>query len=163
MSIGKSWNGEELLELNKLHTVMETLNSRSEDRDLAVDEEQIASLRSLLKEALGERPPSTMPVVVRSERGCTDFLSHAEAVPVRPRQPPFTPCDRLRRGPQQRRRPALRLASLLIRRRRCVEIHFRLQRVSTPAPAPALRAPVSEPRPASSQSGAQLRRPPWRP
>ncbi|XP_052132578.1 polycystin-2-like isoform X2 [Frankliniella occidentalis] len=113
VSIGKSWSGEELLDMNKLHTVMQALNARGVDRDMAVDQEHIVVIRRLIKEATGERPPSTLPVIVRVRRGA-----------------PF------------QRRPMFRIADVVIRRRRCVQIRFRLRRITGPTPKP---------------------RPPWRP
>ncbi|KAJ1528019.1 hypothetical protein ONE63_007943 [Megalurothrips usitatus] len=110
ISIGRSWSGQELLDMHKLRTVMETLNRRSSDQNLALDEDQIASLRRLLREMLGQRPPSTLPLIVRVRRGA-----------------PF------------QRRPTFRIASLLVRRRRCVQIRFRLRRISAPPAKP--RAP----------------------
>ncbi|KAK3907830.1 Polycystic kidney disease protein 1-like 2 [Frankliniella fusca] len=107
VSIGKSWSGEELLDMNKLHTVMKTLNARSVNRDMAVDQEHLDVIKRLIKEGLGEKPPSTLPIIVR-----------------------------VRRGPPFQRRPMFRLADLVIRRRRCVQIRFRLRRTTGPKPKP---------------------------
>lgn len=137
--------------MGKLHSVMDTLNERSMDRDLMLTDEQIASLKRMLKEVLGEKPPSTLPLIIRQVRlGSPRSVRVAYPSVLRPphsltgrtlyrvrRGSPYLPRRLAREG-----RAVFRLADLVVRRRRCVQVRFRLRRVVGPRPAA---------------------RPPWRP
>ena len=65
MTIGHSWDGEELLNMRKLHSVMDTLNERNVDRGLTVDDQEVESIRSLVKDLIGRAPPSAIPITIR--------------------------------------------------------------------------------------------------